>query len=159
VTRAHGVRLICNNEEERFSGQKHTDRFPRHAIAELTRVLEARGLMPSHIDAWMSGWDQPALYATFLRTLLEEAPASLSLLRDEMPQIRLGRIDTGSRAAKQLGCALGLASPVPLIATAHHDNHAWFSFAVSPFSDSVEPVMVDLALPVPQGRDGTPFLQ
>ena len=142
VTQAHGVRLICNNEEERFSGEKHTDRFPRHALAELVSLLNAKGLMPSDIDAWLSAWDQPALYATFVRTIFEEAPASLSLLRDKMPQISLGRLDTGSRAAKQLGKRLGLKSPVALIAIPHHDNHAWFSFATSPFADSDEPVMI-----------------
>lgn len=142
ITQTHGVRLICNNEEERFSGQKHTDRFPKHAVAELVALLAARGLTPAHVDAWLSAWDQPALYATFVRTVFEEAPASLSLLRNEMPQISLGRLDTGSRAAKQLGRALGLTAPIPLIATAHHDNHAWFSFVTSPFADSTEPVMV-----------------
>jgi carbamoyltransferase len=142
VTQKDGVRLICNNEEERFSGVKHTDRFPEHSIAALLPILDAKGLKPADIDAWLSAWDQPALYATFVRTVLEEAPASFSLLANKMPQISLRRLDSGVRAAKRLGRALGLRSPVPIIETAHHDNHAWFSFVTSPFSDSDEPVMV-----------------
>jgi carbamoyltransferase len=105
-------------------------------------MLEAKGLTAADIDAWLSAWDQPALYATFVRTIFEEAPASFSLLGNKMPQISLRRLDAGVRAAKQLGRALGLRSPVPIIETAHHDNHAWFSFATSPFSGSDEPVMV-----------------
>ena len=136
------MRLICNNEEERFSGVKHTDRFPQHSIAALLSMLEAKGLTAADIDAWLSAWDQPALYATFVPTIFEEAPASFSLLGNKMPQISLQRLDAGVRAAKQLGRALGLRSPVPIIETAHHDNHAWFSFATSPFSGSDEPVMV-----------------
>lgn len=142
VTQTNGVRLVCNNEEERFSGQKHTDRFPDHSVAALVSMLAARGLTPRHIDAWLSAWDQPALYATFVRTIFEEAPASFSLLRNKMPQINLRRLDTGSRAAKLLGRSLGLPSPVPIIATPHHDNHAWSSFATSPFCDSDQPVMI-----------------
>ena len=30
VTPGGGARVICNNEEERFSGQKHSTRYPRH---------------------------------------------------------------------------------------------------------------------------------
>ncbi|MDB5566147.1 MAG: carbamoyltransferase, partial [Tardiphaga sp.] len=35
----------------------------------------------------------------------------------------------------------GLASRVPLLMMPHHDNHAWFSFAASPFPDD-EPVAI-----------------
>jgi carbamoyltransferase len=142
VTQKNGVRLICNNEEERFSGVKHTDRFPRHSIIALLSMLEAKGLTGTDIDAWLSAWDQPALYATFVRTIFEEAPGSFSLLGNKMPQISLRRLDSGARAAKQLGRALGLRSQIPIIETAHHDNHAWFSFVTSPFSNSEQPVMV-----------------
>jgi carbamoyltransferase len=142
VSRKDGVRLLCNNEEERFSGQKHSDRFPRHSIAALLSLLDSLDLGVDDIDAWLSAWDQSALYATFIRTIFEEAPGSFALLANEMPQIDLRRLDSGSRAATGLGRALGVRSPVPVIEIAHHDNHAWFSFATSPFADSDEPVMV-----------------
>jgi hypothetical protein len=32
VTQAHGPRLILNNEEERFSGNKHTTEYPQRSI-------------------------------------------------------------------------------------------------------------------------------
>ena len=37
---------------------------------------------------------------------------------------------------------LGLSERVPLICLPHHDNHAWFSYAASPFADDGEPVAV-----------------
>ena len=44
------------------------------------------------------------------------------------------------RAPRLLAKQFGLAEHVPLICMPHHDNHAWFSFAASPFADSTEPV-------------------
>src|SRR5258707_7491562 len=32
--------------------------------------------------------------------------------------------------------------PAPLICMPHHDSHAWFSFAASPFADTGEPVAI-----------------
>ena len=39
VTQAHGPRLILNNEEERFSGTKHTTEYPRVSIDQMVAVL------------------------------------------------------------------------------------------------------------------------
>ena len=47
-----------------------------------------------------------------------------------------------TRTPKILGKQLGLPERVPLICMPHHDNHAWFSFAASPFADSDEPVAI-----------------
>jgi hypothetical protein len=47
----------------------------------------------------------------------------------------------GRRAARHIMRQLGLGA-VDLIGTPHHDNHAWFSFAVSPFAHQQKPVMV-----------------
>ena len=48
-----------------------------------------------------------------------------------------------TRTPKLLGKQLGLDARVPLICMPHHDNHAWFSFAASPFADTGEPVARD----------------
>jgi carbamoyltransferase len=141
VTRAHGPKLICNNEEERFSGERHTTKFPEQSIAELAAMLRRMGLAPERIDGWFSAWDNAAFIAMILRTAVEEAPASLSLLRtDEMPVMNMRSLDKGVRMARDLSRRLGCDAPV--IATAHHDNHAWFSFAVSPFAKSERPVLI-----------------
>ena len=43
VTQASGPRLIVNNEEERFSGNKHTTEYPRVSIDEMVAVLRGMG--------------------------------------------------------------------------------------------------------------------
>ena len=141
VTRERGPKLICNNEEERFSGERHTTKFPDQSIDELAAMLRRSGLGPERIDAWFSAWDNVAFVAMIARTVAEEAPASFGLFRTtELPALTMRNIDGGMRMARRLGRRLG--SPAPVIAVPHHDNHAWFSFAVSPFAKSERPVMV-----------------
>jgi len=141
VSQAAGPSIICNNEEERFSGERHTIRFPERSIAELAAILRRAGLSPHNIDAWFSAWDNVAFIAMVARAVAEEAPGSIGLLRNsELPALSMGSIEKGTRMARALGQRLGCATPV--IATPHHDNHAWFSFAVSPFARSERPVMI-----------------
>ena len=143
VTRKRGPRLLFNNEEERFSGQKHTNSYPQQSIDAMLASMRGMGLAPRDIDAWLSLWDYPALFATLARSVLEEAPGSLRMIsREGIPLINSRAIDQGTRAARRIGQQLGLSEPVALIGTAHHDNHAWFSFATSPFACSERPVMV-----------------
>src|SRR6516225_1395531 len=141
VSRASGSKIICNNEEERFSGEHHTTRFPEQSIEELVATLRRAGLGPERIDGWFSAWDNVAFIATVARTVIEEAPASFSYLRkNDLTAFSMHSMDKGMRMARALGQRLGV--PAPVIATAHHDNHAWFSFAVSPFANSERPVMI-----------------
>lgn len=143
VTRAGGPRLIYNNEEERFAAVKHSNQYPQLSIDALRADMAAAGLAPERIDGWFSAWDYAALGATLIRTLLEEAPASFSMARSEgTPLFNLRDLDRGTRASRRLGRQLGQTEPVTLITTPHHDNHAWFSFAASPFAGSETPVMV-----------------
>ena len=43
VTQANGPRLIVNNEEERFSGNKHTTEYPRASIDAMVTTLRQIG--------------------------------------------------------------------------------------------------------------------
>ncbi len=138
----NGPRLIVNNEEERFSAVKHTNAYPEHSITALQDWLSERGHGPERIDGWFATWDYAAFGATLIRTLLEEAPQSFSMVRGPAtPLFNLRDLDRGMRAARHIGRQLGLGT-VDLIGTPHHDNHAWFSFAVSPFAREQTPVMV-----------------
>ena len=75
--------------------------------------------------------------------MLEELPQSLRLLRTtEAAGFDGRRLDQMTRTPKILARQLGLAERVPLICLPHHDNHAWFSFAASPFADDDEPVAI-----------------
>jgi carbamoyltransferase len=143
VTKANGPRIIVNNEEERFSGEKHTTEYPRQSLDAMVATLHSMGRDLGDIAAFVTTWDYPAFFATLIRSVFEEAPASLRLLG--VPSFagvhrrRLGQI---WRTPKILGRQLGLKKPVPLICMPHHDNHAWFSFAASPFADDKEPVAI-----------------
>ena len=68
VSRQHGPRIICNNEEERFSGEKHSTDFPRHALASLKSTMGRIGIGPERISAFLATWDYPLFAATVMRT-------------------------------------------------------------------------------------------
>jgi len=143
VTQAHGPRLILNNEEERFSGNKHTTEYPQQSIDAMVATLRGMGRDSGDIDAWLTSWDYIALAGTLARTLVEEAPQSFALTRIEQPAaFDRRRLDQMTRSPKYLARQLGLADRIELICMPHHDNHAWFSYAASPFADDDEPVAV-----------------
>ena len=143
VTQENGPRLILNNEEERFSGNKHTTEYPRASIDAMVAALRGMGRDVADIFAWLTSWDYPTLAGTIGRTLLEEAPASLKLVRTTEAAGFDGRkLEQMTRTPKILARQLGLSERVPLICMPHHDNHAWFSFAASPFADDGEPVAI-----------------
>src|SRR6202012_4590707 len=81
VTRAGGPRLILNNEEERFSGNKHTTEYPEKSVDAMAAALRGMGRDVGDIFAWLTSWDYPALAGTLFRAVLEEAPQSLALAR------------------------------------------------------------------------------
>src|ERR1700745_3293547 len=81
VTQAAGPRLILNNEEERFSGNKHTTEYPEKSVRALGEALRSMGRNVSDIFAWLTSWDYPTLAGTLCRSVLEEAPQSFRLLR------------------------------------------------------------------------------
>src|SRR6202171_3743537 len=143
VSQTNGPRLIVNNEEERFSGNKHTTEYPVASIDAMVATLRGIGRDIGDIDAWLTSWDYPDLAGTLVRSVLEELPQSLRLLRTtEAAGFDGRRLDQMTRTPKILGRQLGLPEGVPLICMPHHDNHAWFSFAASPFADNDEPVAI-----------------
>jgi carbamoyltransferase len=143
VTRANGPRLIVNNEEERFSGNKHTTEYPRASIDAMVTALRGIGRDIGDIDAWLTSWDYPTLAGTLARSVLEELPQSLKLLRTtEAAGFESRRLEQMTRTPKLLARQLGLSERVPLICLPHHDNHAWFSYAASPFADDGKPVAI-----------------
>jgi carbamoyltransferase len=143
VTQASGPRLIVNNEEERFSGNKHTTEYPRQSIDAMVATLRSMGRDIGDIAAWVTTWDYPTLFGTLARSVLEEAPQGTKLLRNtEAAGFDGRRLEQMTRTPKILGKQLGLPARAPLICMPHHDNHAWFSFAASPFADAGEPVAI-----------------
>src|SRR3954453_17622761 len=109
VTQTNGPRLIVNNEEERFSGNKHTTEYPRASIDAMVKTLRGMGRDIGDIDAWLTGWDYPTLAGTLARSVLEELPQSLKLLRaTEAAGFDRRRLDQMTRTPKNLSRQLGL---------------------------------------------------
>jgi carbamoyltransferase len=143
VTPTGGLRIICNNEEERFSGRKHTNAYPRASLEALTEIMKGLGIGPDRIVAWLATYDYPLLIATGVRSILEEFPASLHLaFQDHAPTYDGDQLSEGMRAPARLGQLFGLDCVTPIIGMPHHDNHAWFSYLVSPFARDPKPVMI-----------------
>ena len=94
------------------------------------------------IDAWLTSWDYPDLVGTLVRSVVEEFPDGLKLLRTKNSvSFDARRLEQMTRTPKLLRKQFGLPARVPLLMMPHHDNHAWFSFAASPFPDD-EPVAI-----------------
>lgn len=101
------------------------------------------GLAPSDIAAWLTVWDYPALFGTIVTSILDEAPESFALFRTkETVAVDPRHLEQMTRLPKLLQRHLGLNAPAQAIMMPHHDNHAWFSFAASPFDDANEPVAI-----------------
>ena len=116
VTRDGGPRIIVNNEEERFSGNKHTTEYPKASIDAMVETLRRMGRDVGDIAAFVTTWDYPVLLATLIRTVFEEAPASLKLLTMPIaPAIDRRRLDQMRRTPRILARQLGLPGLVPLI--------------------------------------------
>jgi len=143
ITQARGPRLILNNEEERFSGNKHTTEFPHRSLDAMRATLRGMGRDIGDIAAFVTTWDYPAMFGTLLRTVVEEAPGSFRLLRlSNAIGIDRRRLDQMRRTPRILAKQFGLKERVPLICLPHHDNHAWFPYAASPFPESEEPIAI-----------------
>jgi carbamoyltransferase len=135
VTKSGGPRLILNNEEERFSGNKHTAEYPRLSLHAMAWAMSAIGKSVTDISAFATTWDYPTLMGTVVRTALEEAPASLRLIGvSDAVGIDPRGMEQMTRTPKILGRQFGLDHSLPLICIPHHDCHAWFPYAASPFA-------------------------
>jgi carbamoyltransferase len=138
-----GPRVICNNEEERFSGRKHTKSYPQAALEALRQMMKDLELPPERITAWLGTWDYPIQLASAIAAFLEEFPTSLDLRhQDSDSGYDLRLVGDGLFAPRRLGELFSLKDCVPIIGMPHHDNHASFSYLVSPFARDNEPVMV-----------------
>ena len=142
VSAAHGPRIICNNEEERFSGRKHADHYPTAALTALRDSMDRLNIGPQDIHAWLATFDYPAFVATGIRHVLEEFPGSINLARQETPGFDVEEFKGGFSTPARLGRFFGRDRGIPVIGLPHHDNHAWFSYLVSPFARETAPVMI-----------------
>ncbi len=143
ASQARGIRLICNNEEERFTGIKHDKGYPELSIEALGIQLDELGLSFRDVHAWLASWDYVSACSFGLSMAIEEAPAGLGLLRSAAsPKMNRQTFMSAFAAPRRLADQIGTDKPVPVIGMRHHDNHAYFSFCASPFNFSKDPVIV-----------------
>jgi carbamoyltransferase len=142
------VEIVCNEEEERYSAIKHCHDYPEHAVEVIKQRLRSHGVKPDELMACAISWDFTNIAnVSFVHPMLEDAPASLGLLRG-MGKRRLESTMTRDNATSvihapaHLGRQLGLDGPMPIIGMRHHDCHAYLSYAVSPFAADADPVMI-----------------
>ncbi len=145
ASRADGIRLLCNNEEERYSGVRHCTTYPEQSLYAMQAMMENLGIDAGEIHACVASWDYITLAATLLRSVAEELPASRVFLDPaNSAAMNASHIARAFKAPLRLGKQFGLDRPMPIIGMRHHDNHAYFSYAVSPFAGSDEPVMISV---------------
>lgn len=139
-----GLRLIANNEEERFSGVKHAANYPELSVELLRSQLAERGLSYRDIFAILATWDYISVVPVAFRAIAEHLPASLGLIRPEaMPKWNFHKNGDECRSAPgRLAGQLGAPAPLAIICQHHHDNHAAMSYALSPFGQGRQPVLV-----------------
>ncbi len=148
VSPTTGVHLLYNNEEERFSSVKHCSDYPEMAVEMLLAQMSRLNLTVADIHACLTTFDFGKMVPNLLRTAFDELPASLALLRPQAMAALKQSIGSKFRprtvflTPDHLGKQLGLQQPFPVISMRHHDNHAYFSYAVSPFRNDPDPVMV-----------------
>jgi carbamoyltransferase len=147
VSPTNGVCLLSNHEEERFVAVKHCSSYPKSAIEALRVQMAQRGIEPTDIHACLGTFDYPQCIAYSLQSFFQEFPSSLSILRSVLSsqkQASQSLIDTSAlfETPRQLGLQLGLGKPLPIIGMNHHDSHAYFSYAASPFYHDSASVMV-----------------
>jgi len=143
VSAKQGIRPICNNEEERYTGVRHEDRFPENSLKEILDLLEKMEVKPSDVLAVLGSWDYLAGIATSFRIAVEEAPVSFLLARKAAsPQMNSWHFLEALKAPRLLKDYFKTKNRVPVIGMRHHDNHAFFPYAVSPFAKSQDPTMI-----------------
>jgi carbamoyltransferase len=143
VSAKDGIRPIFNNEEERYTGIRHEDRFPENSLREVLDLLEKMEVKPADVLAVVGSWDYLAGISTGFRVAVEEAPVSLNLARRSVsPQMNLWHFLEALKAPGQLKSFFRTKKRVPVVGMRHHDNHAYFPYAVSPFAGSPEPTII-----------------
>ena len=143
VSARRGIQLLANNEEERYTQQKHCTLLPQHTIRVLRQQLAERGLTGNDVHAFVSSWDYVEKSASAVREFISELPGSWGMIDGRAcPSMNGTHVKQGIHSPAWVARELGLDSPRPVIGLRHHDNHAYFSYGVSPFAQTDERVLV-----------------
>jgi len=159
---AKGIQILANYEEERYNGVKHSAGYPRHCVEELRRLLAKLGKSGNDVFSVAYAWNSVAEEKYGQRMFLQQG----KIVRNKyFAHISAGATPNGhspgvlegdgSRrdnlynhspmvvaAMEQLVLDLRIQSSTPCVQLTHHDNHAYFSYGVSPFCEEGKATMV-----------------
>lgn len=143
VSLTDGIKVLCNNEEERYSGIKNDGQFPKHSLDDIFQIMETMGLSPGDIFMVVASWDYIKGIATVARHAVEEAPQSLNLIYEKAsPHMNFWHFIKALKAPIYLKNYLQTDERVPIVGMPHHNNHAYYAYAMSPFYNSKDPVLI-----------------
>jgi carbamoyltransferase len=138
-----GIRFLANNEEERYTQIKHCSLPPQQTLDVVRRQLTARGLQLKDVHAFVASWDYVNVVASSVSEIYAELPGSLASLNPKAwPSFNATHFWQGVNASRWLTKGLGSEQRIPLYGQRHHDSHAYFSYAVSPFARGTEPTLI-----------------
>lgn len=164
VDASGALRLLANEEEERYTGVKHCNSYPYASIEAVRERVRSMGADPRDLLAAFASWDYVELAALMVRCTFEEFPGAI--LTEPSEDLNFGHVATAADAPRRLGQQLGLPGPLPVVGVRHHDGHALGSWAVSPWAHDAAPTMVavidgfgdDASISLYVAHDGPPQL-
>ena len=121
--------IVAAAQEERFTGKKHDQDFPAHAI---DYCLEAAGLRPEQLD-YVGFYDKPLLkFDRLLETYFAYSPRGFRSFVNAVPVWLNKKLYLG----REMKRALRGAYRKRFIYTEHHESHAASAFFPSPFDEA-----------------------
>lgn len=149
-----GIKFLANNEEERYTQVKHCAAPPEQTLRVVERQLADRGLTFHDVHAFVSSWDYVNVLASSFSEVVAELPGSLRCLHPQAwPMSNAIHFGQGLHSSLWLTKQLGADKRIPVFGMRHHDNHAYFSYAASPFA--LEGVATLIAVIDGAGDDGS----
>lgn len=121
--------ILAAAQEERFTRQKHDERFPENAVRY---CLETAGLQASELDAVIF-YEKPLLkFERLLETYLAYAPRGLFSFFRAMPPWLQQKL----HLPREIDRGLGGGYAGPIYFCTHHEAHAASAFYPSPFGEA-----------------------
>jgi carbamoyltransferase len=125
--------IVAAIQEERYTREKHDERFPVHAIQG---CLEQAGLTYEQLD-YVGYYDKPYLtFERLLETYLSYAPRGFQAFARAMPIWLQQKLRLPREMRKGLSGGPGGPYRGPFVFTEHHESHAAGAFFPSPFEEA-----------------------
>jgi carbamoyltransferase len=121
--------IVAAAQEERFTRNKHDERFP---VAAIEYCLQQAGLRPEQLD-YVAFYDKPFLkFERLLETYLAYAPSGFRSFLQAIPVWLKHKL----HLRRELNAGLGQAYRKQYVFAEHHESHAASAFFPSPFDEA-----------------------